>query len=981
MKAVKTLLGIKSHKLKLAQEIFARAHDLQKEDQLDKALDDYLFSLRLRKEKDPESILTTNCLDQIGIIHYLKGNLDESLSYLNQSYEIKRKKKFSPLEIAHSLTYLADLCRIKRDFETALGYGTSALLIYEKRDPKSFALARLLNILAQIDIKTNNLDTALRKLEEAKEILGTQEKYADHLADSLYHISKIFYTKSQFDNSLSFGVLAIDIYQKTIPQSNKTGNCHDHLGDIFKAQSRYELALSHYENALNIYRGKLKTKSPFTLYKIGQIHKTQNNHQEALTNLKSALRFFLVANHEKHQGIITKIKTDITKLEKHQDQTTIHTQNSSHPLIRILSIPELTKKIFDNQNLTPKELKNLRELNKHLRLTSKDLSHITATPIHLSLNNWKQRTFKDNKDLITRLLRNNVSNIWIGNGAEYIFEQIFADERLETLNHIISISLAGYSIIDRSHFIINQTRSSPINFLFNKCPNISTLTIKASIYLGSLDFSGAKTLSNLTDLQITESDISDSSLNSILHLTTNLEKLKLGIFSPEKHLGFFPLTLSKIPRLPNLKTLNLARTKVNKASVKRIFENCPNLEHLILRLNRLDSEFNFEEVSTTNNLKIIDFSNSKYCAKSMIQSFTKFPNLTTFQASGTMNHFELDNMINNHQNFKHLKIGGNSIPGSSLIQLIRKCPNIQTISVPYCQSLRKINPDQIPPINHLTDLNLESSNINPQAIIALIEKSPILQSINLQGIWRLESIKLNHQKLPNTLKSLHLSRSKITGQFLEAMLIASPDIEEIDISYCDKLSDFKTNNLIELPNLKSINLSKTINFSSSHILFFLKNCPKLQTINLSENPAAKYLDLEDIQTIPNLTDINCTSSNIPPKTILQLLNKSPNLENLSIYNCSSIEDLDLSQIQKPLALKTLNASKTNFTKEDLIHLLQRSPRLQYVELKSCYYIKDDLNDKSVPELKSIFGVNRFEFKGVTRLVDSDSNKNLATNII
>lgn len=70
-------------------------------------------------------------------------------------------------------------------------------------------------------------------------------------------------------------------------------------------------------------------------------------------------------------------------------------------------------------------------------------------------------------------------------------------------------------------------------------------------------------------------------------------------------------SLSGLPNLPKLKTLDLGHNQLNGEELNKLAEKCPALERLILKANPIKDMSKLQSLSKLKNLKEVDLTNSE----------------------------------------------------------------------------------------------------------------------------------------------------------------------------------------------------------------------------------------------------------------------------------------------------------------------------------------------------------------------------------
>ena len=241
------------------------------------------------KSQDKDDKQNANDINEKGIEHINKGNLDSALVYFKISLELN-KKVGDTLNIATSLNNIGYIFKSQDKLDEALKYYTESLELYKKfGNPPDIALS--LNNIGSIYYNQGKLEEALKYLEEALELFGKFSNPAK-IASCLNNIGFIYDSQGKLEKALKYYTEALELSKKVGNPSDIAGSLNN-IGTIYDSQGKLDEALKYYTEAFELDK---KVGNPFnvarSLNNIGFIYSSKGKLDEALKYYTEALELY-----------------------------------------------------------------------------------------------------------------------------------------------------------------------------------------------------------------------------------------------------------------------------------------------------------------------------------------------------------------------------------------------------------------------------------------------------------------------------------------------------------------------------------------------------------------------------------------------------------------------------------------------------------------------------------------------------------------
>jgi tetratricopeptide (TPR) repeat protein len=249
-----------------------------------------------RKMLGEDNIVTSNCLNNLGVVNYNQGKYIEAKTYLQQALAIRRKLlgEEHP-ETTRTLNNLANVHDDQGKYEEAKALYQQALAIRRKvlreEHPE---IADTMNNLADVYCHQNSYEEAEKLYQQALAI-RRRELREDHpdIAVSLLGLGNVYHHQGTYEEAEKLYQQAFAICTKVLSKEHPyAATCLNNLANVYLAQGKYEEAEDLYQQALAIYAKVLRKEHPDTaisLLGLANVYFKQNRYEDAISFYQQAL--------------------------------------------------------------------------------------------------------------------------------------------------------------------------------------------------------------------------------------------------------------------------------------------------------------------------------------------------------------------------------------------------------------------------------------------------------------------------------------------------------------------------------------------------------------------------------------------------------------------------------------------------------------------------------------------------------------------
>lgn len=238
----------------------------------------------------------------------------------------------------------------------------------------------------------------------------------------------------------------------------------------------------------------------------------------------------------------------------------------------------------------------------------------------------------------------------------------------------------------------------------------------------------------------------------------------------------------------------------------------------------------------------------------------------------------------------------------------------------------------------------------------LLKHCPNIQSLNLAGCQGLTEEFLD--ELPLNLKELHIMGLNLSDHFLEK-LAQMQNLESLNITWCQTKQTDLIDQLAKLKNLKSLDIGGGT-LPTPIDLTALNQMQGLEALSLSSNNIITDAHIDQLIGIKNLKSLDLSGCSGLTDEALFKLNQMPHLVNLSLSQTHQFTAQGLANL--PIGLESLtmeSRSLTNSEIDQLVHLknlkflnISLNFRL-FPDTSSNFFREEDIKNEEILDLNKL----------------------------
>lgn len=279
--------------------------------------------------------------NQMGLFHYRKREIDESIKIFNETIEILKDDHDSS-ERAMALRYLGVVYCLKGMSKKALKYHSMALEIYKKTGNK-FGQAKIYNSIGRTLADAGKLNDAIYFMEKAEVICS--DLGADAEAANIYgRLGSVYMLKEEFDTAKKFFQRDIEISKKFENVRARAfayrniGECNIYLGKNKEAIDCLRTAADFFKKMGDSANEKLVMLNLCTAYiNEGNLEEASRISEELFKAEPSIEKTYETALHQMVLGIIERHKRNWVEASKHLN-TGIELMKSSGKSLKLAEL-------------------------------------------------------------------------------------------------------------------------------------------------------------------------------------------------------------------------------------------------------------------------------------------------------------------------------------------------------------------------------------------------------------------------------------------------------------------------------------------------------------------------------------------------------------------------------------------------------------------------------------------------------------------
>jgi Leucine-rich repeat (LRR) protein len=327
---------------------------------------------------------------------------------------------------------------------------------------------------------------------------------------------------------------------------------------------------------------------------------------------------------------------------------------------------------------------------------------------------------------------------------------------------------------------------------------------------------------------------------------TELDTLQVANFR-----GLNDKVFSKILGLKKLKTLSITNSIITDISVDAIVKSFPSLRNLDLSRNASLTDDSLFHIGKLNELESLVVN---YCTFSEfgLMNLEKLPKLRALDIRGNVKISASGlGIIAKIPSLRSLKHMSNTVDDMALAEL-SAAKNLDTLDM-YDFAITDVAGEELKKLPKLTSLVIfRCLNFGSQGLLAL--KGKPLKRLTLRDLTSLDDVGMEAFREFTTLRRLYLHELNSITDVGMMNLVYLKDLELLDIWSVPSITDKSIESIAKLPNLKSISIRSTkITDKSVDLLLTI---PKLEELILTDNASiteAAKAKLKDSKKFKSLT--------------------------------------------------------------------------------------------------------------------------------
>lgn len=294
------------------------------------------FELSLSKGTNQSVAL---CLNVIGILHYLQGDLDGSMKFLGECIQVSRQHRFEMLAMI-SLNWLAMVQKDAGLTEESMRNGMEALALAEKLQNQEAVGKSCLSIGTALAFMGRNEEamTYLERSLSAAMLLGDKTFQKGVLSS----MGRLYLNQGDYPRARECFSRSLKISEE-LQDKGMIINCLWGLGEISESRKEYKNALEYFMRAAALSE-ELGNKLAMgaTHRRIGAVYASMNDGKKALEHFEKADRLARDLGSRSLLATISLGKSRALAVTKNWDQA-IKETDQAMDLLKTIQVPGLTR--------------------------------------------------------------------------------------------------------------------------------------------------------------------------------------------------------------------------------------------------------------------------------------------------------------------------------------------------------------------------------------------------------------------------------------------------------------------------------------------------------------------------------------------------------------------------------------------------------------------------------------------------------------
>ncbi|MFX0088049.1 MAG: tetratricopeptide repeat protein, partial [Candidatus Hodarchaeota archaeon] len=228
-------------------------------------------------------------LNEGGIIHWYRGDLDKAAEYHEKSLAISKEIN-DEKGIADSFNNLGLVHQSKGNFLLALENYEKGLVVFEELGGKE-SISKIVNNIGIVYSLMGDQEQALKYFQRTHKIRLELDNKRE-IALALINIGVIYRMKGDLSNALEHYQKGQRIYED-IKDKKGIALALNNLGDVYQLKGDLNLALEYYQESLTIYENiGIKQDIAMSLGNIGEMYRKKKNPEWALKYYNRSLAIY-----------------------------------------------------------------------------------------------------------------------------------------------------------------------------------------------------------------------------------------------------------------------------------------------------------------------------------------------------------------------------------------------------------------------------------------------------------------------------------------------------------------------------------------------------------------------------------------------------------------------------------------------------------------------------------------------------------------
>lgn len=226
----------------------------------------------------------SDCHNSLGIVHYMRGDFDQSLAAFKKCVE--NEKKYNHLDHTEALGNIGSIHGQRGEFDKAILYFTKVLHIKVRNGDKDINVAY--NNLGVVYDTKGDWTKALEYYQKANRI-EKREGYSHEIMVSYMNIGRVYYNQKEYEKALDHYIKAKESAIKNNDKNNQM-RALTHEGIVYSRFEQYDKAARTQQEAVQLAREiGAKHALSMALNNLGDVYQHLDSINQAFSCYSEAL--------------------------------------------------------------------------------------------------------------------------------------------------------------------------------------------------------------------------------------------------------------------------------------------------------------------------------------------------------------------------------------------------------------------------------------------------------------------------------------------------------------------------------------------------------------------------------------------------------------------------------------------------------------------------------------------------------------------